>query len=95
MVTRLDVHHKLNADDLFTPYLDLVNGRNKFPHILDGEKNYVTNRDIQRNDLIWKDNKCVIPMSLLTLFFSINREPSMDFIIRFKIEQDTWYLVVY
>ena len=30
VVTRLDVHHKLNADDLFTPYLGLVSGRNKF-----------------------------------------------------------------
>ena len=89
MVTRLDVHHKLNADDLFTPYLDLVSGRNKFPLVLDGEKNYITDRDIQRNDLIWKDNKCVIPMSLLASFFSINREPFMDFIIRFNIEQDT------
>ena len=50
VVIGLDVHHKLNADDPFTPYLDLVSKRNKFTHMLDGEENYVPDRDIQKNN---------------------------------------------
>ena len=88
-VTGPDVHHKLNADDSFTPYLDLVSRRKKFAHALDGEENYIPDRVIQRKKLIWKDNKYVIPIRLLAPFFSINSEPSMDFIIKLNIEQDT------
>ena len=88
-VTGPDLHHKLNADDPFIPYLDLVSRRKKFAHALDGEENYIPDRVIQRKKLIWRDNKYVIPMRLLALFFSINSKPSMDFIIKLNIEQDT------
>ena len=47
MVTGPDIHHRLNADDPFTPYRHLVNRENKF----------VPDRVIQRNNLIWRDNK--------------------------------------
>ena len=88
-VTGLDVHHRLNADDPFTPYQHLVNRRNKSAHVLDGEKNYVPDRVKQRNNLIWRDNKYVIPMTLLSPLFSVNSEICMDLIIKFNIEQDT------
>ena len=76
-VTGLDVRDKLNTDDPFTPYLDLVSRRKKFTQLLDGEKNYIPDREIKRNNLTRKDNKYVIPMILLAPFFSINSEPSM------------------
>ena len=74
-VTGPEAHHKLNADDLFTPYLDLVSRRKTFALVLDGEENYIPDRVIQRKKLISRDNKYVILMSLLALFFSINSEP--------------------
>ena len=46
VVTGQDVHHRLNADDPFTPYLHLVNRKNKFVHVLDGKENYVPDRFI-------------------------------------------------
>ena len=52
MVTGPDIHHRLNADDPFTPYKHLVNRRNKFAHVLDGEENYVPDRVMQRDNLI-------------------------------------------
>ena len=76
-VTGLDVRDKLNTDDPFTPYLDLVSRRKKFTPLLDGEKNYIPDREIKRNNLTRKDNKYFIPMILLAPFFSINSEPSM------------------
>ena len=88
-VTGPDLHHQLNADDPFTPYLHLVSRRNKFAHALDGEENYVPGRVIQRNNLICGDNKYVIPMRFLAPFFSLNSKISLDFIIKFNIEQDT------
>ena len=88
MVTGPDVHHRLNANDPFTLYQHLMNRRNKFAHILDGEENYVPGRVIQRNNLIWRDNKHVIPMRLLALFCIIKSEISMDLIIKFNTEQD-------
>ena len=74
-VTGPDAHHKLNADDPLTSYLDLVSRRKKFAHVLDGEENYIPDRVIQRKNLISRDNKYVILMRLLALFFSINSEP--------------------
>ena len=47
-----DIHHRVNADDPFTTYRHLVNRRNKFVHVLDGEENYVPDRVIQRDNLI-------------------------------------------
>ena len=44
---------------------------------------------MQRNNLMWRDNKQVIPMTLLAPFFSINSKIAMDLIIKFNIEQDT------
>ena len=88
-VTGPDIHHQLNAHDPFTPYLHLVSRRNKFAHVLDGKENYVQDRVIQRNNLIWRDNKYVIPMRFLVPFFSINSKISLDFIIEFNIGQDT------
>ena len=88
-VTGPDVHHRLNADDPFTPSWHLVNRRNKSVHVLDGEENYIPDRVIQRDNLIWKDNKYVIPMRLLATSFSINSEVSMNLIIKLNIEQDT------
>ena len=63
-----DVHHRINADDSFTPYWHLVNRTNKFSHVLDGEESYVPDRVIQRNNLRWRNNKYVIPMRLLAPF---------------------------
>ena len=88
-VTGLDVHHRLNADDPFSPYQHLESRRNKVAHVLDGEKNYLLDRVIQRNNLIWRDNKYVIPMTLLAPLFSVNSEICMDLIIKFNTEQDT------
>ena len=51
-VTGPDVHHRLNTDEPFTPYRHLVNRRNKFAHVLDGEENNVLDRVIQRNNVI-------------------------------------------
>ena len=88
-VTGPDIHHRLNADDPFTAYQHVVNRRNKFAHVLDGEENYAPDRVIQRNNLIWRDNKYVIPMRLLAPFFTINSEIPMNLIIKFNSEQDT------
>ena len=84
-----ELHHRINADDPLTPYWHLVNRTNKFARVLDGEENYVPDRVIQRNNLRWSNNKYVIPMRLLTPFFSMNSEISMDLIIKFNIEQET------
>ena len=56
-ITRPGVYHRLNADDPITLYQHLVNRRKKFANILDGEENYVPDRVMQRNNLIWRDNK--------------------------------------
>ena len=52
VVTGPDVHHQLNINDPFTPYQHLVDRRNKFTQVLDGEENYVPDRVIQINNLI-------------------------------------------
>ena len=88
MVTGPDVHHRLNANDPFTLYQHLMNRRNKFAYILDGEENYVPGRVMQTNNLIWRDNKHVIPIRLLAPFCTIKSEISMNLIIKFNTEQD-------
>ena len=52
MVIGPGVHHQLNINDPFTLYQHLVDRRNKFTQVLDGEENYVPDRVIQINNLI-------------------------------------------
>ena len=59
-VTGPNVHHRLNADDPFTPYRHLMNRRNKFAHVLDREENYGPDTVIQRNNLIWRHSHEIV-----------------------------------
>ena len=84
-----NVHHRFERNNHFPAYSHLVSRRSKFANVRPGEEQYEDGTVILRDNLIWRDNKYVIPMTLLSPFFPIDSEMSLDMNIKFNIEQDT------
>ena len=84
-----NVHHRFERSNPFPTYPHLVSRRRKFANVRTGEEQYEDGTVILRDNLIWRDNKYAIPMTLLSPFFPINSEMSLDMNIKFNIEQDT------
>ena len=70
-VSKENVHHRFEINNPFSAYPHLVSRRRKFANVCAGKENYEDGRAILRRNLIWKDNKCVIPMRLLSSFFQL------------------------
>lgn len=83
-----DAHYRYNQIDVFNQYEHLVNSRNKFAHVIADQHFYNPVNNIDRDNLIWRDNKYLILMRLLSRFFAIASQVSVDMTIRFNIEQD-------
>ena len=60
-----------------------------FAPVAAGAENWVIGRVILEGNLIWQYVKHVIPMRLVSPFFSINKEISLDLVVKFNLEQDT------
>ena len=84
-----NVHHRFERSNPFPTYPHLVSRRRKFANVRTDEEQYEDGTVILRDNLIWRDNKYAIPMTLLSPFFPINSEMSLDMNIKFNIEQDT------
>ena len=88
-VTGDNVHHRLHYGDQLATYNQLLQRRNRFASVVAGAKNWVIGRAIPEGNLIWQDVKYIIPMRLLSPFFSINKEISLELVVKFNLEQDT------
>ena len=88
-VTGDNVHHRLHDGDQLATYNQLLQRRNRFAPVVAGAKNWVVGRAIPEGNFIWQDVKYVIHMRLLSPFFSINKEISLDLVVKFNFEQDT------
>ena len=69
--------------------ITLLQRRNRFAPVVAGAESWFIGRAIPEGNLIWQDVKYVIPMRLLSPFFSINREISLDLVVKFSLEQNT------
>ena len=88
-VTGDNVQHRLHDGDQLATYNHLLQKRNRFAPVVAGVENWVTGRAIPEDNLIWQDFKYVITMRLLSPFFSINKDISLDLVVKFNLEQDT------
>ena len=88
-VTGDNVHHRLHDGDQLAMYNRLLQRRHRFAPVVAGAENWVIGRAIPEGNLIWQDVKYLTPMRLLSPFFSINKEISLDLVIKFNLKQDT------
>ena len=79
----------MHDGDQFATYNHLLQRRNRFAPVVAGAESWFIGRAIPEGNLIWQDVKYVIPMRLLSPFFSINREISLDLVVKFSLEQNT------
>ena len=69
-VSKKNVYHRFKSNNPFTVYPYLVKERRKFANIRATEEQYEDGRVILRDNLIWRNNKYVILMRLLSPFFN-------------------------
>ena len=84
-----NVQYRINQPNVFGNYQHIVERRQKFARP-NNEDQLVFNEvnPIHHNNLLWRDNKYVIPMRLLHSFYPISSEISTDLFITFNLEQD-------
>ena len=70
-VSKENIHHRFKINNPFTAYPHLVSRRRKFANVCAGKEQYEDGRVILRDNLIWRDNKYVIPMRLFSSFFQL------------------------
>ena len=88
-VTGDNVHRRLHDGDQLATNNHLLQRRNSFAPVVARAENWVIGRAIPEGNLIWQDIKYIIPMRLLSPFISINKEISLDLVVKFNLKQDT------
>ena len=87
-VVGTDIYYRFGQEDLFAQYNHFERRRNKFARPIGVQFEFPLVVEIHRDNLIWQDNKYVIPVRLLNLFFAVASQISTDLTIRFNIEKD-------
>lgn len=54
----------------------------------EGEYQTAYARDVNIDNLIWRNNKCIIPLGLLHHFFAVPREMDVNLNIKFDLERN-------
>ena len=87
-VVGTDIYYRFGQEDFFAQYNHFERRRNKFAQPIGDQFEFPPVVGIHRDNLIWQDDKYVIPVRLLNPFFAVASQISTDLTIRFNIEKD-------
>ena len=87
-VVGTDIYYRFGQEEFFAQYNHFERRRNKFAQPIGDQFEFTPVVEIHRDNLIWRDNKYVIPVRLLNPFFAVASQISADLTIRFNIEKD-------
>ena len=84
-----NLHYRINQPNAFGNYEHIVGRRQKFSRPNNGDQLVFNEANpIHCDNVLWRDNKYVIPMRVLHSFYAISSEISTDLVITFNLEQD-------